>query len=258
MDGAPSPEECRRSSKNAHSKTCILHYLRAAAAFFGRPLAGVGKGQDHRSEAHATSLRRGTKVTAGFFVGTEMPDADWWESLWSDAAGVLAAVGMTPGLDVIDLCSGDGWFTLQIAKSARTVTAIDIDSKLLEQSRVRLTENGVSNCAFANADAYDISKVVPRRVDFVFLANAFHGVPDKKRLAAAVVDSLKVGSRFAIVNWHKRPREETTVLGQPRGPRSELRMSPDEVVTAVSASGLHLERVVEIPPYHYGAVFQRS
>ena len=197
-------------------------------------------------------------MTAGFFVGTEMPDADWWEVLWADPVGVLTTVGITPGLDVVDLCSGDGWFTLHIAKSARTVTAIDIDEKLLEQSRVRLAENGVSNCAFVNADAYNIGKIVPRRVDFVFLANAFHGVPDKKRLAAAVFDSLKGGGRFAIVNWHKRSRDETTVLGQPRGPGTELRMSPDQVVVEVSAAGFVLDRIMEIPPYHYGAVFRRN
>lgn len=49
----------------------------------------------------------------GFFEGTEMPTAGWWEALWPDPAGVLACVGLMPGMDVIDLCSGDGWFMLQ-------------------------------------------------------------------------------------------------------------------------------------------------
>jgi 16S rRNA C967 or C1407 C5-methylase (RsmB/RsmF family) len=64
---------------------------------------------------------------AGFFQGTEMPTAGWWEALWPDPAVVLTAVGLRPGMDVIDLCSGDGWFTLQITKVARHVSAIDID-----------------------------------------------------------------------------------------------------------------------------------
>ena len=62
-----------------------------------------------------------TDKPPGFFEGTEMPTAGWWEALWPDPAGVLAAVGIRPGMDVIDLCSGDGWFTLQIAKIARRV-----------------------------------------------------------------------------------------------------------------------------------------
>lgn len=109
----------------------------------------------------------------GFFVGTEMPTAGWWEGLWPDPAGVLSAVGMTPGMDVIDLCSGDGWFTLQIAKIARRVTAIDIDPQLLHMCRTRLAEQGITNCELVAGDAYDIAKLVSRRVDFVFLANAF-------------------------------------------------------------------------------------
>ena len=42
----------------------------------------------------------------GFFEGTEMPTAGWWEALWPDPAGVLAAVGLRSGMGVIDLCSG--------------------------------------------------------------------------------------------------------------------------------------------------------
>jgi ubiquinone/menaquinone biosynthesis C-methylase UbiE len=63
----------------------------------------------------------------GFFEGTEMPTAGWWDALWPDPAGVVAAAGIKPGMDVIDLCSGDGWFTLPIATVARHVLAIDLD-----------------------------------------------------------------------------------------------------------------------------------
>jgi predicted methyltransferase len=52
------------------------------------------------------------------------------EALWPDPAAVLAAVGLRSGMDAIDLCSGDGWFTLQIPKVARHVSAIDIDPAL--------------------------------------------------------------------------------------------------------------------------------
>jgi ubiquinone/menaquinone biosynthesis C-methylase UbiE len=60
-------------------------------------------------------------------------------------------------MEVIDLCSGDGWFTLQIARVAQHVTAIDIDPNLLEVARHRLMESGVHNCKFIAGDAYDIA-----------------------------------------------------------------------------------------------------
>jgi SAM-dependent methyltransferase len=194
----------------------------------------------------------------GFFAGTEMPTAGWWEALWPDPAGVLAAVGLKAGMEVIDLCSGDGWFTLQIAKIARRVTAIDIDRKLSDLAHHRLAEAGVTNCRFAHGNAYDIAALAGERVDFVFMANAFHGVPDRPRLARAVHDSLKPSGRLAIVNWHRRAREETPILGEPRGPKTELRLSPEETVGAVERGGLKLVEVVEIPPYHYGAVLERA
>ena len=193
----------------------------------------------------------------GFFAGTEMPTAGWWEALWPDPANVLAAVGLTSGMEAVDLCSGDGWFTLQIAKVARRVVAIDIDRPLLEVARLRLTESGVTNFELMAGDAYDIAKLLREPTDFVFMANAFHGVPDRPRLARAVACALEQRGLFAIVNWHERPRERTTVLGEPRGPKTELRIGPDATKAAVELGGLTLSRLVEIPPYHYGAVFEK-
>jgi SAM-dependent methyltransferase len=200
----------------------------------------------------------GCVVLPGFFKGTEMPTAGWWEALWPDPAMVLSQVGITAGMDVIDLCSGDGWFTLQIGKLARHVTAIDIDRKLLDVTRVRLAESGIANCDFVEGDAYDIDRLVPRPAEFVFMANAFHGVPERTRLARAVANALVPHGHFAIVNWHARPRVETTILGDPRGPATELRMTPEATKAAVAPAGFRLSRVVELPPYHYGAIFEKA
>jgi len=193
----------------------------------------------------------------GFFAGTEMPTAGWWEALWPDPAHVLDSVGVAPGMDVVDLCCGDGWFTLQIAKIAAHVVAIDIDRRLLDIARIRLTESGLRNCDYVEGDAYEVARLTPRPANLVFMANAFHGVPDRPRLARAVHAALEPRGQFAVVNWHRRPREETTVLGEPRGPKTELRLSPEETITGVEAGGLVLAKRVEVPPYHYGIVFQR-
>ena len=194
----------------------------------------------------------------GFFHGTEMPDARWWRALWPDPAKVLAGTGLTSGAEAIDLCSGDGWFTLPMAKVARRVFAIDIDRKLLDAARAHLEKAGVSNCELIEGDAYDIARLVPRPVDFVFLANAFHGVPEPTRLARAVATALKPGGRFAIVNWHKRPREETKILGEPRGPATAMRMTPEATAAVVEPAGLKLHEIVNVPPYHYGAIFEKA
>ena len=196
-------------------------------------------------------------VLPGFFKGTEMPTAGWWEALWPDPASVLAQVGVTAGMDVVDLCSGDGWFTLQIARLVRQVTSIDIDRNFLDLAGVRLAENGIANCKFVEGNAYDVDKLISQPADFVFMANAFHGVPERTRLARAVANALLPHGYFAVVNWHARPREETPILGEPRGPASELRMTVETTRAAVEPAGFRLHRLVELPPYHYGAIFEK-
>jgi len=194
----------------------------------------------------------------GFFQGTGMPDAAWWEALWPDPASILSASGLTDGVNAIDLCAGDGWFTLPMAQRARHVLAVDLDPAMLGLARQRLSAQGITNCDFHAADATAVRELAAEPAGFVFLANVFHGVPDRTGLVRAIRDVLAPGGVLAIVNWHPRPREKTVVLGEPRGPKTELRMSPPQTIAAVEAGGLTPQRIVELPPYHYAALFQRT
>jgi ubiquinone/menaquinone biosynthesis C-methylase UbiE len=58
---------------------------------------------------------------------------------------MLRAVGLQKDIDAVDLCCGDGWFTLPMVKVARHVLAIDIDRQFLELARYRVTSAGVMN-----------------------------------------------------------------------------------------------------------------
>ena len=200
----------------------------------------------------------GDGMIEGFFPATAMPDPDWWEALWPRPGEVLAELGPQSDMEVVDLCCGDGLFTAPLARMVHHVVAIDLDRQMLDLARAKVAAAGAENCEFIEANAYDVADWVSRPIAFVLMANTFHGVPEKERLARAVATILKPGGRFAVINWHRRPREQTTVLGQPRGPGTNLRMEPEDVVAAVEPAGLTCARVVEFPPYHYGAIFQKT
>lgn len=117
-----------------------------------------------------------------------MPDSGWWSALWPAPGRVLAVLGIEPGLDVVDLCCGDGHFTAAIVQR---VAAIDIDPRMLELARTRVAAAGAGHCTFIEGDAYDSAALVPWPADLVFMPNTFHGVPDKERLARAVAAILK-------------------------------------------------------------------
>jgi ubiquinone/menaquinone biosynthesis C-methylase UbiE len=197
-------------------------------------------------------------MIVGFFPATAMPDADWWQALWPDPAKILPEMGVEPGVVAVDLCCGDGLFTVPLARIAKRVYAIDIDSAMLGRARMRVAGIRARNCEFVVANAMAVDAAVPEPVDYVFLANTFHGVSDQLGLARAVAALLKPNGQFGIVNWHRRPREETVVFDQPRGPKTEMRMEADEVVAILTPASLVLNRTVELPPYHYGVVFRRK
>ena len=192
------------------------------------------------------------------FPATIMPDSDWWHALWPEPERVLHAVGLKSGMNAIDLCCGDGYFTLPMCSLVHPgkTWALDLDKDLLQQAETACREQ--SNFRPILGDARDLPIRIDHPVDFVFIANAFHGVPDKAGLSKAVYDSLAPDGQFAIINWHRRPREETTVLDQPRGPDTDLRMGPEDVQNIVESAGFELTEVVDVGPYHYGAIFVKT
>jgi len=197
-------------------------------------------------------------VDERFFPTTAMPDQDWWQALWPAPEEVLSTLGIKAGMTVVDLCCGDGLFTAPMCRLVEPgrVFGADIDPELLQQAKDACA--GMTNCAWVEGDARRLAEMLTEKVDYVLIANTFHGVPDKDGLARVVRSVLEPGGRFAVVNWHPLPREETPVLDKPRGPATAVRMSQEAVRTVVEPAGFELERLVQLPPYHYGAIFVRT
>lgn len=157
-------------------------------------------------------------VDERFFPTTAMPDQDWWQALWPAPEEVLSTLGIKAGMTVVDLCCGDGLFTAPMCRLVEPgrVFGADIDPELLQQAKDACA--GMTNCAWVEGDARRLAEMLTEKVDYVLIANTFHGVPDKDGLARVVRSVLEPGGRFAVVNWHPLPREETPVLDKPRGP----------------------------------------
>lgn len=187
-----------------------------------------------------------------------MPDQDWWHALWPDPDKVIKALHIHAGMTVIDLGCGDGYFTAAIARQIAPghVTGFDLDATMLTLAQAYCA--GMANCSWRLGDAMRLRTLVTTPADYVLIANTFHGVPDATGLANEVAASLVDHGQFAIINWHPLPREHTQVLGQPRGPRTEMRLSLTRTQSLVEPAGFQLETMIELPPYHYGACFRKQ
>lgn len=192
------------------------------------------------------------------FRNTAQPDRDWWEALWPEPERVVDRLGVEAGDRAVDLCAGDGLFTLALAeRTERRVYAVDIDADLLDALAARAEGAGLP-VETIRADVRDIDDVLPEPVEFALLANTFHGVDEQAALAGTVREALTDDGLFAVVNWRPTPREETTVLGEARGPPTALRMAPAETIERCRAAGFDLDALIDLPPYHYAAVFRPS
>ena len=191
------------------------------------------------------------------FRASSMPDRDWWSALWPHPEETLSALGIEPDMTVLDLCCGDGYFTAPLARIVGgKVYALDVDCAMIQAAKAEVARQGTSIRQWICADAMALASHLAGPVDYVLMANTFHGAPDQTSLARAVHAVLLPHGVFAVVNWYPAEREETTVLGEPRGPEAGMRMSPQAVAEVVEPAGFRMLRVVDLPPYHYGALFE--
>ena len=194
------------------------------------------------------------------FQNTRQPDWDWWGKLWPTPGETLRCLGVSAGDSLAEVGAGNGFFALPAARivDPATVYALDLDDTLLEELARTTGQQGIENVVPVQGDARELTDHLPEPVDVVLIANTFHGVDDVAAFVREAYDTLAPGGRFVVVNWHDRPREETPVAGEPRGPPTALRQSPGETESAVLAAADFgsVERV-ELPPYHYALVFER-
>lgn len=187
------------------------------------------------------------------FVASSMPDRDWWSALFPDPEGLLRKVGVRPGMRVLDLCCGDGFFTASISKiTDGQVYGYDIDPDLLVRARAETEARGCGALGWIEADALEVADRLEARVDYVLIANTLHGVTTPEVLLAQAARVLAPGGCIGVVNWRAFPREKTVVMDQPRGPATSLRMHPKALAVAFASAGLVVEPEIDVPPYHYG------
>lgn len=194
------------------------------------------------------------------FQNTGQPDWDWWGRLWPTPGATLRRLGVGSGDTVAEIACGNGYFTLPAARitDPNPVYALDIDGSLLEELTSLADHQEIENVVAIEGDARELTRHLPEHVDVVVVANTFHGIDDRARFVRQTFESLRSDGQFVVVNWRDLPRERTSIAGEPRGPPTELRVSPDETEAVVlDAAEFRLREHVELPPYHYAVRFER-
>src|SRR5207247_4837770 len=114
---------------------------------------------------------------------------------------LVQRLGITKGLKVLDLGSGDGTTALPEAKLGADVLGIDIAHNLVEAGNRRAAERGLTNLKFQEGDASNLEHVQDKSFELVVSIFGAMFAPKPFEVAKAMVRVTRPGGRIVMGNW---------------------------------------------------------
>jgi SAM-dependent methyltransferase len=123
------------------------------------------------------------------------------ESMRESGEELVNTSGVTDGLDVLDLGSGDGTTALPAAKLGANVLGVDIASNLVEAGNARARSLGLSNIRFQEGDASDLHELPDDSFDLVVSIFGAMFASRPFDVAKEMVRVTRPGGRIMMGNW---------------------------------------------------------
>ncbi len=130
-----------------------------------------------------------------------VPGRSW--AAWSRALGLLL-----PALDVADLGCGEGYLTIETARWARHVTAIDRSNGVLARARALAERKKLTNITWKKGELEKVP-IESGTIDVALLSQALHHATEPTEALNEACRILKPGGRLLILDL--RPHDETWV-----------------------------------------------
>ena len=123
------------------------------------------------------------------------------KSMRASGETLVKELGVTNGLEVLDLGCGDGTTALPAAMLGANVLGIDIASNLVIAGNERAKQLGLTNCRFQEGDASDLHDLEDERFDLVVSIFGAMFAPKPFDVAKEVVRVTRTGGRIVMGNW---------------------------------------------------------
>jgi SAM-dependent methyltransferase len=123
------------------------------------------------------------------------------ETMRESGEALVATLGITEGLEVLDLGCGDGTTALPAARLGANVLGVDIASNLVAAGNARAQSEGLTNLRFQEGDASDLSDIEDDRFDLVVSVFGAMFAPRPFDVAKEVVRVTRPGGRIVMGNW---------------------------------------------------------
>jgi len=123
------------------------------------------------------------------------------ESMRESGTALVAKLGITKGLQVLDLGCGDGTTALPAARLGAQVLGVDIARNLVEAGNIRAKAEGLTNCTFQEGDATDLNQLKDQSFDLVVSIFGAMFAPKPMDVAKEMVRVTRPGGRIVMGNW---------------------------------------------------------
>src|SRR5205809_4883616 len=123
------------------------------------------------------------------------------ESMRESGEALVITLGISEGLQVLDLGCGDGTTALPAASRGAEVLGVDIASNLVEAGNERARALGLANCRFQEGDASDLHELEDDSFDLVVSIFGAMFAPRPFDVAKEMVRVTRPGGRIVMGNW---------------------------------------------------------
>jgi len=123
------------------------------------------------------------------------------ESMRESGEALVAGLGITQGLKLLDLGCGDGTTALPAARLGADVLGVDIARNLVEAGNRRAKEHGLASCRFQHGDASDLRELADQTFDLVVSIFGAMFAPRPADVAKEMVRVTRPGGRIVMGNW---------------------------------------------------------
>src|SRR4249919_3743608 len=123
------------------------------------------------------------------------------EGMRESGEALVADIGIEPGMQVLDLGSGDGTTAIPAARQGADVIGVDIASNLVEAGNRRAENEGLSNCRFQEGDASNLNALADDSFDVVVSIFGAMFAPKPFDVAKEMVRVTRPSGTIVMGNW---------------------------------------------------------
>ncbi len=123
------------------------------------------------------------------------------ESMRESGDSLVQRIGITKGLNVLDLGCGDGTTALPAARLGADVLGVDIARNLVDAGNKRAKAEGLANCKFQEGDASNLHQLPDQAFDLTVSIFGAMFAPKPFEVAKEMVRVTRRGGRIVMGNW---------------------------------------------------------